>query len=387
MSTPQVILNNSGNKPVNIDQFILATKPTTKQVQGTIPLSDGNSFSFELPKVGLGLNLYLSIQGTVTVAGTVSGGTFQRYPNPAPFGVVRSVKFGAGAAQFRQHSLWSLYKHGRYRESLDPLSTGSDQLYCVQSQGASGQYGSLIVPGANVAAGTYAVKFQFKIPLAYNNTGEVAQLLLATPASYFLTLDTGNLTSGISATGGSNDLFNGLVGTGLTVTSNIEASLGLEYYQIPNGIDIAPFIQSALVVKDTQAPLIAGQNVINLTNTNLYTMLITEAYSGGYALGNSDLLSVAMQYGGGQLVYSEPILFNQNRNYYLHRGTHNLDGTGVFDMGLRRGVTERRDVLEGFNDASITDLQVQVTTSGSLVPSNPSGITVTTESLQNLVAS
>jgi hypothetical protein len=77
----------------------------------------------------------------------------------------------------------------------------------------------------------------------------------------------------------------------------------------------------------------------------------------------------------------EDYLINMARFLYGH-GIPPLDGTITYDFGIRRGALNRRDTLDAFNNANITDLQLTFDIPSTLTIAANSGVNVVMESLR-----
>lgn len=353
---------------------------------------DGGNISWTLPQFGLLSKLMLTVYGTITVAGTVTSGTFQNRPNPAPFVLGKQLRFYNNQSVFvRNHSLWGGYKWLRSRYGVDPfggLTSGSLSTFNNAMVGnsalasAPGGTPSNPLPASNIAAGTYNIAMSFAIPIAYNNRLSTGALnLQSNSILYTLSLDTAQIASGISATGGTNDLFNALVGTGLSVTSNLTWTLNGEIFTIPAGHE--PNESMVMTVQElTKSPLIAGENYLDLPNADIYTMMIAELYNAGAPVDPRTITETQFRYSGGTRRYdADPIC--QNAQFLYEHGIPQIDGVTAYDLGIRNGIVEQRDLFDGFNSASVTNAQIAITLPGTFAASGNNGITVLSETLKS----
>lgn len=364
------------------DQFLQQTKAKHTKVTSAQSYIDGGRQSFRMPQAGLGHIIWLALQGTITVAGTVTSGTFQNYPDPAPWSILKRLKFGSNNAfTMRDMSGWSLYKWIRTRYGFDPTGTMTSQ-YDTNNEVALGKSDTgRIVPGANITAATFKFNCVIPIPISYNNAGELGLVVLQQNSTFYdLTIDWGQITGGISATGGTNDLFNTLVGTGLTVTSDIKASVGIEWFEPVAGID--NLISMFMSVSDMrQSPLLTGTNVIKPPTNDFYTMFLVEAYNAGAPVAVNNINNPVFMHSGNVYDIQEDYIVNMARAYYAH-GVLPPDGVITYDLGIRRGQMNRRDTLDAFNDMNITDLNLKFDIPSTLSITGNNGINTVMESLR-----
>jgi hypothetical protein len=349
------------------EQFLQRTQFRTISVVENVPYTDGQTQRIEIPASGLGHFILLQVRGTVTVAGSVSGGTFKSYPAPVPYGLLKRIQFGNNNAfNMVDMSGWAMAKYARARYAFDPYSAQNQSRFSNVNLGALGCSGQ-ITPGGNVTAQTYSVNFTIPIPLSYNNRGEKGLIILQSSATkYTLVLDWEQITGGITATGGTNGLFNALTGTGLSVTSNIQVSVLLEYAEFVPGADaiLDMFVSRTSQVK---APLIQGQNEIILNQSlDFLTMMQVEIVNNGTVVDtNTTISQVNLQHNGNIFdVRTTGHLLNA-RNFYASNGAIPQDGTLTIDLGRRNGLPEQRDLYDAMDIGKVTDAKLQFTYSSA----------------------
>jgi hypothetical protein len=203
------------------EQFLRASQAKSNKVASSIPYVDGNTSSWTLPQVGLGHMIWMVVNASIKVEGTITDGTFKGYPDPSPLSIIKRVRFGSNTSlSIRNLSGWNLYKWIRYRTGIDTLSTDGNALFSSDPNTALGVNNttSNIVPGADVAAKTYNCNFLLPMPISYNEQGETGLIVLQQNSVFYkLDIDWGQIAGGISATGGTNDLFTGLTGTDIKI--------------------------------------------------------------------------------------------------------------------------------------------------------------------------
>ncbi len=370
------------------EQFLRQTKPKAVKVATASPYVDGGRSTFRLPQSGLAHQLWVVIQASIVVAGTVTSGTLKGWPNPAPFSILKRLRFGSNNAfNMRDLSGWSLYKWCRQRTGVDPYpqvptTDPRHSFSAVNDRLLGNSMTNAPVPGANIAAGTYLCNMAFPIPIGYNNAAEQGLLVLQQNSTFYdLTIDWGTITGGITATGGSNDFFQSLVGTGLSVTPTITVTVGLDWFEPVAGI--GKLISMFMSVSDNiTSPLVAGENIIRPPVNDYYTMFSLELVNNGAVIAPTDIQNLIFQHSGNVYDYQEDYLVRLAKNYYLHNGLPPVDGEIVWDLGLRRGNIQRRDTLDAFDDMNITDLQLRFTLPGTLTITGVNQASLVMESLR-----
>lgn len=370
------------------EQFLRMTKPKSVKVTSASPYVDGGRQTFRLPQSGLAHTLWVNIQASVTVAGTVTSGKLAGWPNPAPFGIIKRMRFGSNNAfNMRDMSGWSLYKWVRMRTGVDPypqtpVADPRHSFSVVNDKLVGASMVNAPVPGADIAAGTYICNMAFPIPISYNNAGEQGLLVLQQNSTFYdLAIDWGQVTGGISATGGTNDFFDTLVGTGLSVTSDIKITVGLDWFEPVAGI--GKLISMFMSVSDMViSPLTSGENVVRPPVNDYYTMFNLELVNAGAPVAPTDIQNLIFQHSGNVYDYQDDYLIRLTKNYYLHQGLPPVDGSIEWDLGMRRGNVQRRDTLDAFDDMNITDLQLRFTLPSSLTISGVNQASLVMESLR-----
>lgn len=355
-------------------QFLANTRPKRMKIASNQPYVDGGINRYNLQQTGLADKLMLYVSASIVVAGTITSGTFNGFSQgmPAPWSIFKNVQFGSNNnLTLRNFSGWSMYKWVRNRYCADPMKCTAVN-YSTNTLAALGlnQGSNNIVAGANVAAQTYTFNVAIPIDLAYNQTAEQGLLSLQNGnIIYTLTVQWGQITGGITATGGSNDLFNALVGTGLSVTATIGAYVGMDVWDYPNlasNVSLAALESTFVSVSDSiQANLNTGTNTYKPPQNDIYTQIGIEVINNGAPVAVANIQNPQWLYAGNVYPMVEdyqPLLV---RDYFEH-GIPQIDGNIWYDLGMRRGERLRRDMIDGFNDMSITNLQIQFTLPNSL---------------------
>lgn len=367
MSSP-----GSTPQPVQITntQFLAATRPNRLKVSSGNNYADGGTTRSNLQQTGLLDRMVLYVACTVVVAGTVTGGTFNGFAqgNPAPWSILKQVTFGSNnGINMRTCSGWSLYKWVRKRYQTDPMKCTAVN-YSTNTLAALGlnQGSSNIVAGANVAAGTYTFIVALPIDGAYNQTAERGLLSMQNGnIIYTLGIQWGQVSGGISATGGSNDLFNGLTGTGLSVTPTIQYYVAQDIWMVPV-YDQTKYTMSYLqgefvgLTDGIQTPLNTGNVLFKPPQNDLYTGIGLEYINNGAPMTPAQLQNPQWSYAGAVYPYVDDTYPFLVRNFFEGQ-IPDVDGNLWYDLGMRRGERLRRDTIDAFNDQTITNLSIQVT--------------------------
>ncbi len=328
---------------------------------GNTIFADGATITFQQPPTGLLSRIFFSITGTITVSGTVTGGTWNTW-TPAPFGLVPNMQLVNNQnVQLRSHSLWGFYTWYRERYGIDAYTAGSTT-YTSTANAILGIGVPSIIPGAAVTATTYNVALQFVMPIAYNERMETGLLILQNNnINYPLQFRCGALAAGISTTGGSNDLFTGLTGTSLAITNTLSFQATAEIASIPvlpQGYDNTPRSNMFLSVLEQSGPLLqAGTNQIVVPISDTYTMMMFQVINNGAPINSNKISNIQFQYGGNNFKFSDTI--NSNLGFdYISKKLAPVDGSFIFDMGHVNGLINQRETYGSFNDQRVTGLQV-----------------------------
>jgi hypothetical protein len=368
-------------QPFSLRTFLTVAQPQIQQVESTKPYTDGGKTRWILPQSGAASMLMVNIQGSVTVAGTVTGGTFQGFPYPAPLSIINNVSlFNGQNIQLHNLSGWGWYKWARKRYAIDPFSIPaghfSSGVNTVLGVGAPS-----MAPGQAVAAGTYNFNITLPLPIAYNRELLTGLLALGSNSiQYPFEITWGNIVKGISATGGTNDLFNGLTGSGLSITANINTTVDIELIQYP--VNYPPNLSMFMTVNEsTFGNPVAGVNVVRPAPSDLYTMFMLEAVNNGSPISPATISETVFRYGGNIIRYDQD--FSTQLGFGLwETGIQETDGTMAWDLGIRGGLVAKRDLYDAFNDAQVTDLRLEFTIPQTTTIEGVGNLSLITEALR-----
>jgi len=362
---------------------------TQRQIQRVSQISyvDGGQATIQLPQTGLGIRKWLSIDGVINVnAATITGGRWSAWPNPAPFSIIKNLMLSSNqSVTLENFDLWSGVNWARNRYGRDPNSPYAPSLSATNWNAVGGN--NAIVPGANVLAGTYDFSICIPLDMAFNWKLVAGLVNQQYPATIFLDKYVfGSIVSGISATGGSNDFFNNLTGTGISITASVEITLDEEICTYNPNPQFMPQTGLAMTVNGVspypQTPIFGAENIIQLPQNDVYTMIMLETWNNGQPLPASDIVSAKLMYGGAQTVTDltyDTMLSKQ----YWHNGVLPCDGWIVFDLSNLSGNGQLRDFYDNFNSNGATGFQLRVTFSGGIVASSP-GFRLVTENLRQV---
>lgn len=383
---PQIVM-------LSATDFLHMTKAKRAFVQNNgAAYRDGAQQVFQLPQAGFAETLWISVQGTIVVGGTISSGTFNSYGQgtPAPWSIFRRIQLASNnGLTLRDIDGWSWYKWIRYRYGFDPMKTVAVN-YSTNTLASLGinQGSGAIVAGANVTATTYTFNTNLPMPMAYNQAAEAGLISLQNNNTiYQLTITWGQVTGNIGSTGGSNDLFNALVGTSVTVTATINTYVELEFWEVPNlpsnlslGVLMSQFVS---VTSSSITGLVTGNNQIKPPTNDLYTLILTEWFNNGATIAPANLQNPLFTHSNNQYDQVDVNYPYMARDLYMHQGLPGMDGVIAWDMGLRRGSLVRRDTIDAFNDRQITNMTLQVTIPSTLSITGANGIYIVYEVLNN----
>jgi hypothetical protein len=347
--------------PFNINTFLHRTTPQVTTLQPNQAWTDGGTQYWNLPQAGLASILMVNLDMEVVVGGTVTSGTFNKLPAMAPWSILKQITLASNQnLNLHSYSGTALYQWLRLRYGTDPFLSANTGFFQSSATAASLGFGNAtnpVVPGANIAAGTYSCRLSFPIPIAYNRECMTGLLFLQNNSVvYQLGIQWGNVINGISATGGSNDLFNTLVGTGLSVTATVSSTVEIETLLIPRSYP--PDTSMFMSINETTFPLNAGFNSFRPPVNDIYTWLGCQVINNGAAI-TSDLITSNVFVYSSNLRRNQESALNKAVWTYWTKGVLPPDGFFEYDFGMRKGLKEKRDVFDSFNYTKVTDLQIQ----------------------------
>lgn len=358
--------------------FLQSTRPKSQIVATGTAYQDGASVSIQMPPVGAAYQLLMRVDMSVVVTGTITGGTWKGWPGPAPYSILKRLRFGSNQnIYYRDYSGWGAYKHARYRYKFDPsigqqanYSSLTKQLLGLTAPGGQ----TLIQPGGSIAAGTYSGSFFLPIPLAYNKRGGLGLLIFQQNQIFFnLSMDFGQFSySGSGPSSVSNDLFTGLSGTGsVTVVPTISYSIGYDYFDlVPNMGPLLKYFMSVNEFTPNQVPS-GGQNVVQIPQTDYVSMMLLEVMSNASPINTNNFSNVIMSHSGNIYDRQDNYSAKIGRSFWEGQGLPSMDGILDWDLGIRNGNPNMRDTTDVFNDQNITNLQLQYSLSNQLSLTNP----------------
>ena len=352
--------NGQQQAPFNLDTFLKLTTPLVKPLSPSQAWTDGGTQLYTLPQSGLASMIMAYFDVEITLAATtITAGTFANSPYPAPFSIIKNLSLYSNQnLNLLNMSGWGWYKWVRTRYGIDPFATRTlfKSTDTIQQLGI-GNTVNPIVPGATPAAGTYSFRVGMPIPIAYNRELLTGLLFLQNNSIvYTLAVQYGNITGGISATGGSNDLFTGLVGTGISVSATVKTALDIETFLIPK--NYPPQVSMFMSVQESVYPINTGSNAIRPPVNDIYTLMMLEVINNGAPVSLANLSNIVFQYSGNIRRYQEDEPTKAAWNFW----TTNMpptDGNIIWDFGTRKGLPLKRDTYDAFNYTQVTDLQLQ----------------------------
>jgi hypothetical protein len=372
-------------RTLTVDQFLRKTRPKMLQVQGVTPGVEGGTVTFRLPQNGYGTRLFVKITGTIVLAGTITGGTWKGGFEPAPYGFIKNLRLSNNqAVLLRDISGTGWYLSTRSRYGFDP-ARGQAATYSTNTQAAGGlNLTSTIPTGTQPTAGTYTYSICLPIDLAYNQMGENGLLILQSNSVYYdLSLVFGQAAGGMGAGGGTNDFFNAVTGSTISVTHTFNTQVFMEYFEMVPPELIPNQISTVMVVSETvNTGLFQGDNVYQLPPQDFYTKIDVQTFNAGGPVLNDQITKFTLSYNGQITDISRNQIGDIMRNFYDHNGLPPMDGVCTIDMGIRRGSLGRRDTFDAFANLAVTD--AKITTTLGVATSGVNGQRFVTESLRRV---
>jgi len=360
MATQSTGTASQQKQAFNLDTFLKLTTPLVKPLTPSQAWQDGGTQLYTLPQSGLAslIMAYFDVDITLN-ATTITGGTFAASPYPAPFSIIKNISLYSNQnLNLINCTGWGWYKWVRMRYGIDPFATVTNfRSGDTIDQLGIGNTVNPIVPGATPAAGTYRFRIALPIPIAYNRELLTGLLFLQNNSIvYTLAVQYGNIIGGISATGGSNDLFTGLVGTGISVSATVNTALNIETFLIP--ANYPPQVSMFMSVQESVYAINTGMNAIRPPVNDVYTMLSLELTNNSAPISLANIDNVVFQYSGNIRRYQENEPTKAAWNYWTTNCVP-TDGTIIWDFGTRKGLPWKRDTYDAFNYTQVTDLQLQ----------------------------
>lgn len=371
---------------ISLDQFLRQSNPIVTPVAALQAWTDGGTVNYNLPQAGLLTQMMVNIDFAFTVAGTITGGTFQ--PD-APWTLIRNLNFkNQQGFNLHNYSGVSWYDWTRARNAVDIFkATANGYFNSNDAERTLGIGNSLnpVVPGANVTAGNYVIRWTLPIPIAYNSKISAGAINLQNSArQYVLALQFGALKSGIGGNGGTNDIFNALLGVSndiaVTVTkSNI--SVTCETMQVLETVE--PDLSIAMTVQESLFSLTNGQNTVIPAYQDAFSLMILTLTNNGARLPYANISQEEFVYASNQRRYVEDIATKGGWNYWQHRGVPPQNGQIFYDLRLRGGVIGDPDIYDVFNNAIVTGFSLRFNNSAAVT--GVSGVRLLTEGFAAVV--
>lgn len=340
---------------------------------------------FALPQSDILESLVVNIQLTIaTNGGTYTTVTFNQWPNPVPWGIIKNVSLSGngGAVNIFSLSGWGCQLYSRKRSDMDIFRTGTTDKYSTAAQKLIGSANptsqTRAFNGGSVAASTtYSFNLTFELPISFNKQGEMALLKLQNNAIFNLTFQWASL----SATGG-NDIVTetSASGTGYTVAGTVRVLAKFFKYLPEDQFEYSAQTSSVKSVIEQIYPIQNGSNAIQLVRNDTYTWIAAEAYNNGAPVDWSNLSNIKLTHSNLEVLAAESA-YTHVADRFLQHGDWPMDGLMEFDMRRRMGVKNHMDVLDAINDRNIQNLTIGFDVASSLSLTGVQGTRVITEAL------
>lgn len=371
----------------------------------TVQVKENESIEIILPKIGLGKHVLMTIYGTLTCSSndgvnpaTITAGTWQSYPDLAPFSIFKSVTCSPDTSLLLVNcSATALYYFQRLLSNIDPLSVvndaySDDERYIRGATNYGGKVSgsnviqfdqgprggaSLLAPNGNATISVpvitpYVISFNcsLTIPLSYGN-GDTGLITLGTGANEWkIVLQVGRILEGLTTTTGTNELFQGMTGTNMKWAYDIKADFTLVHYDanrttpdgIPINYDPQTFVFSQLTSK--KFDMTVGDNYLpvpNVDRAGLIAVQCSHKPSGvGTALGRNDIGNVSLEKRSALSLDSLTFRAMSQQWFLEHRGGTLPNGIVAFDNGIANGNPFDRDLVKLLPANSSNDLVVGI---------------------------
>jgi hypothetical protein len=337
-----------------------------------------NRYRMGLDLLGKGAGDKFSGQALASLGITQSGGLAQEFTTVTNGATSATQTLGSTAGMFPGKYIYfataAVYRQISSITSATVVvltaSVTSTTGEAVTLANGSAVGGALIpVPGAPICAGTYALNLMLPLPIAYNLIGQSALLDLNNQSIYTLNITCGNMIASLNATGGTSDLFNTLIGTGLsyTVTGQFYATYEVFPYLRTDQYDYHNQYDTVMTVLEQTFPIATGANPTTIPRGDKYSMVLAEMLDNNKnPIPDSSLTSFQITYGGSQVMLQQDRYTNILRSYCDHAGLVPMDGLWDIDLGLRTGQLDLRDEFDNFRNQAINNWTINPTIGGNI---------------------
>lgn len=359
-------------------------------VGGTGNIVDGGVTDFPLPQADLLESLIVQIQCTIaTNGGTYTAATFNSWPNPVPWGIIKALSLSGNGGSVNVFKLtgWDCAIYARQRTDLDIFASGTTDKFCDDAQKILGSVNpssqTRAFAAASLAASTtYSFNLTFELPIAYNKQGEMALLKLQNNSVFTLRFEWANLIASLGAGSGNSDIITQTTvsGTAYTLTGTVRVK-GKYFKYLPE--DRFEYSGQTNNIKSVLSQIYAiqnGPNSIPLTRTDTYTWFGAELYNAGAPIAWSNISNIRLVHSNNE-VLSQETAYTHIADRYLQHKKWPLNGFIEHDMRRRMGMPDHMDVLDAINDRNIQNLRMEFDISTSLSLSGVQGARVITEAL------
>lgn len=358
---------------------------------GSGAIVDSGTTEFPIPQTDLLESLVVNVQCTITTnGGTYTSASFNQWPNPVPWGIIKRVSLSGNGGAVNLFSLtgWGCALYSRMRSDLDIFSSGTTDKYGSNAQALIGSTNPssqtrAFNGGAVAASTTYSFNLTFELPIAYNQQGEMALLMLQNNSIFTLKFEWANLISSLGAASGSSDIITQTTvsGTAYTLTGTVRVLARMFKYLPVDLFEYSGQTNSVKSVIEQTYPIQNGTNAIQLVRTDTYTWLVAEFYNNGSPVAWSSLSNIQLRHSNLEVLASEDAYTHVASRYLQHGGRWPMDGVIEFDLRRRMGQKNHFDVLDAINDRNIQNLTVQADIDGSLTLTGTKGVRLITEAL------
>jgi hypothetical protein len=333
--------NNQGtpSKLSPAQRNMLFAQATRQHWQDLAPVNfvDGETVSFELPKVRLTSKVMLLVEGTVTV--THSSQTSFTPAAFAPYNLFKQVRVGVnnGFNPYQVSGI-GLYLYNRTRLNADAFDRVS-----------SGRNLAVLGTAASAGGSANPIKFLVELPFTINDRDPVGLILTQNPQTVVtVSIDFNSLTALLSSA------------TGYTVTGNITITPIVESYTVPVIADALPDISVIkLVSEQNQAIPGPGDVVVKLPVGYTYRKIIAYITNSSGGVADSDLGEFQLKFNQADIPYRvKPGMLQAINQLYYGKALEN--GVYVFDFSYQ-GLPNYGGARDYVDTERLTEFWLQTT--------------------------
>lgn len=314
--------------------FERATRQNIRKV-AQLPFENNQRVSKDLPRTGLLANLYVRVEGTLTVTPGTGTAALKADQYGRPFGLIDRLSVKTNNAT----SIVDVSGHGLFLRNL----MDDNQFVDIPAANMVEAETSNPVYQFGTASGENPVSFTLKVPIVVNDRDMIGLILLQNGETLVTTnIDWANVSNLFTLTGNAAVAFTGA------------AHLTMEYFDVPAQKEFYPNLSMVhTLIEDTIAIDGTGTTDYQIPRGNIYQRLYHRVLLNGVPASANDIERLTLKYNQATSPYAidgKDVLALQRFRYKrdLPKGVYVWD----FSYQGQAGFGSHRDLV---NSAEITD--------------------------------